>query len=252
VIPVVVQVVYNTDEQNISDEQIESQISCLNQDFNMHNSDLTDATAGVFRPLAASARIEFRLATENPDGQRTTGITRTKTTVLAFNDDDGVKHTARGGIDAWPKDKYLNIWVCELSPELLGYAQFPGGPAETDGIVINHGGFGTTGTATVPFNLGRTTTHEVGHWLNLLHIWGKQNNCSDHDEVADTPLQERANQGKPTFPHVTCGNGPAGDMFCNFMDYVDDDTMVMFTRGQVERMHSAIEAARNGFLVAVS
>jgi len=250
VVPVVVQVVFNTIAQNISDEQIASQIDCLNSDFNKRNSDLTADTAGSFLDLAASARIEFKLATLDPAGNPSTGITRTKTDVLEFGDDNGVKCTNSGGIDPWPTDKFLNIWVCELQPDLLGYAQFPGGPPETDGVVVNHGGFGTLGTATAPFNLGRTTTHEVGHWFNLLHIWGKQDGCSDDDdEVDDTPRQERANYGKPGFPHISCGNGPTGDMFCNFMDYVDDDTMVMFTQGQVERMHSAIEKARSAFLI---
>jgi hypothetical protein len=104
--------------------------------------------------------------------------------------------------------------------------------------------FGTTGTAAAPFNLGRTATHEVGHWLNLRHIWADTEDCNGSDLVADTPNSEGPNYGKPRFPHVTCNNGPNGDMFVNYMDYVDDDTMVMFTAQQVVRMRTALESAR--------
>ena len=99
--------------------------------------------------------VEFELATIDPSGNPTNGITRTTTTKPGFTDDDAVKSAATGGADPWPSDKYLNIWVCQLSGGLLGYAQFPGGPAATDGVVILHSAFGTTGTAAAPFNLGR-------------------------------------------------------------------------------------------------
>ena len=158
-----------------------------------------------------------------------------------------VKFAASGGAEAWPADRYLNIWVCHLN-DLLGYAQFPGGPPQTDGVVIDYRAFGTVGTATAPFNLGRTATHEVGHWLNLFHIWGDDGGgCGGTDQVDDTPNQGGPNTGSPSFPHITCGNAPNGDMFINFMDYVDDRTMVMFTIGQVERMHAALDEARSSF-----
>jgi hypothetical protein len=111
-------------------------------------------------------------------------------------------------------------------------------------VVILNSAFGTTGTATAPFNLGRSATHEVGHWLNLHHIWGDTEDCTGTDFVADTPNAQHPNFGKPTFPHVSCSNGPNGDMFMNYMDYVDDDSMVMFTAGQVVRMHAALEGPR--------
>jgi hypothetical protein len=135
--------------------------------------------------------------------------------------------------------------VCSLGNGLLGYAQFPGGPAATDGVVILNTAFGTIGTATAPFDLGRTATHEVGHWLNLNHIWGDTNDCSGTDRVEDTPNALLPNFGKPAFPHVTCNNGPIGDMFVNYMDYVDDDTMTMFTPGQVARMHATLSGHRS-------
>jgi pregnancy-associated plasma protein-A len=244
-IPTVVHVVYKTNAQNISDAQIKSQIDVLNADFRKKNADVS-TTPAVFMPLASDARVQFKLATTDPAGKATDGITRTKTTKDSFSHDDGVKSAGSGGADPWPADKYLNIWVCQLGGGLLGYAQFPGGPAATDGVVILHSGFGTTGTAAAPFNLGRTTTHEVGHWLNLRHIFGDDGTgCAGSDFVADTPNQGGPNFGVPTFPHVSCGNGPNGDMFMNYMDYVDDVAMVMFTAGQVTRMQATLDGFRS-------
>ncbi|WP_321471226.1 zinc metalloprotease [uncultured Paludibaculum sp.] len=243
-IPVVVHVVYSSTEGNISDQQIHSQIDVLNRDFRAANADI-DKVPSVWTSLVSDTRIQFALANTDPGGAPTSGITRTSTTVSSFGTNDDVKSAARGGTDAWPADRYLNIWVCELSNGLLGYAQFPGGPAATDGVVILHSAFGTVGTATAPFNLGRTTTHEVGHWLNLIHIWGDRLDCSGNDDVADTPTAQRPNYGKPTFPHISCGNGPNGDMFVNYMDYVDDDAMMMFTLGQTSRMAAALDGPRS-------
>ena len=138
------------------------------------------------------------------------------------------------------------MWVCQLAGGLLGCAQFPGGPAETDGVVILYTGFGTTGTAAPPFDRGRTATHEIGHWLNLFHIWGDDGTgCNGTDEVGDTPNAAGPNFGCPAFPHVTCSNGPDGDMFMNYMDYTDDTCMFMFTAGQVTRMQAALDGPRS-------
>jgi Pregnancy-associated plasma protein-A len=244
VIPVVVHVVYNGSAQNISDAQIQSQIDVLNHDFRKTNADVSSLPA-VFQPLAADARIEFELATTDPGGNPTNGITRTSTTASGFTDDNKVKHASSGGADAWPRDNYLNLWVCRLTGGLLGYAQFPGGPADTDGVVILDTAFGNTGTAAAPFGLGRTATHEIGHWLNLRHIWGDDGGgCSGDDFVADTPNCADANTGVPTFPHITCGNGPNGDLFQNYMDYTDDVGMFMFTAGQVTRMQACLDGDR--------
>jgi pregnancy-associated plasma protein-A len=245
VIPVVVHVVHKTNAQNISEAQIRSQIDVLNRDFRKTNPDIANVPA-PFVPLAADARIEFELATTDPSGAATDGITRTKTTANSFSDDESVKAASSGGADAWPRDDYLNIWVCELNTNgLLGYAQFPGGPAATDGVVILHTAFGTTGTAAAPFNLGRTATHEIGHFLNLRHIWGDDGTgCSGDDFVADTPNAAGPNRGAPAFPRVTCSNGPNGDMFMNYMDYTDDVAMFMFTDGQVTRMQTCLDNDR--------
>ncbi len=250
-IPVVVHVVYNTPDQNISDAQIQSQIRILNEDYRKLNTDVT-AVPSVFQPLAADAKIEFALACKAPGGGTTNGIIRKSTPVAGFSPNDAVKFSRDGGSDAWPRDTYLNIWVCNLTGGVLGYAQFPGGPADTDGVVIDSTAFGDTGTAASPFNKGRTATHEIGHWLNLRHIWGDDcpsgDQCSGSDLVADTPNQECMNYGCPTFPHVSCSNGPNGDMFMNYMDYTDDACMVMFTHGQSARMDAAISGPRSAIM----
>jgi len=243
---VVVHVVFNNAVENISDEQIVSQIDVLNRDFRMRNTDL-GLVPLVFQPLIADAQVQFELATTDPAGNPTSGITRTQTTAISFSDDDRVKSAATGGADPWAADRYLNVWICALNGAgLLGYAQFPGGAAATDGVVITYTAFGTTGTATAPFNLGRTATHEIGHWLNLRHIWGDDGTgCNGSDFVDDTPNQGGSNIGTPAFPHVSCNNGPNGDLFMNYMDYVDDAAMFMFTAGQVTRMLTALDNERS-------
>ncbi|TDD62232.1 zinc metalloprotease [Kribbella antibiotica] len=249
-IPCVVHVVWKTAAQNVSQAQIESQIDVLNQDFRATNGDVGIVPA-PFTGLVADSRIEFFLATEDPAGNPTTGVTRTQTTSASFGTDDRIKSSATGGVDPWPTDRYLNIWVGQLGGGLLGYAQFPGGPANTDGVVILHSGFGTNGTAAAPFNLGRTTTHEVGHYLNLFHIWGDDGTgCSGTDECADTPNAGGPNFGVPTFPKLSCSNGPNGDLFVNYMDYTDDRGMVMFTHDQAARMEACLDTVRTALPVA--
>ncbi len=237
-IPVVVHVVYNTTTQNISTAQIQSQIDRLNLDFRKLNTDWT-STPSVWQSLVADYQIEFCLASRDPNGNTTTGIIRKSTTTTSFSTNDNVKRNANGGDDAWPAASYLNLWVCNLSGGVLGYAQFPGGAAATDGVVITYTGFGSMGTAASPYNLGRTATHEIGHWLNLYHIWGDDgSSCSGSDQVGDTPNQGAQHYGCPSFPSVSCTNGPNGDMWMNYMDYTDDRCMYMFTNGQYARTAS--------------
>ncbi len=237
-IPVVVHVVWNTTAQNVSEAQIQSQLDVLNADFRKLNADVAN-TPAAFAGLAADCELNFCLAARTPSGAATTGIERKQTSVTSFSTNDNVKYASTGGLDAWDATKYLNIWVCNLSGGVLGYAQFPGGPAATDGVVITYTGFGTNGTATAPFNLGRTGTHEVGHWVNLYHIWGDDGtSCTGSDQCADTPNQADENYGCPAFPAVSCSNGPNGDMFMNYMDYTDDACMFMFTTGQKARMQA--------------
>lgn len=231
-IPVVVHVIYNRGEENISDEQILSQIEVLNQDFRRKNPD-ADLTPFRFQQVAADTELEFVLANVDPQGNPSTGITRTRTRKESFVPfSDEMKYAASGGVNAWPSTDYLNIWVCNMDVGVLGFAQFPGGPRATDGVVIGHRYFGTSGLVNPPFNKGRTTTHEVGHWLNLRHVWGDKP-CGD-DLVEDTPPSEGPHHGCVR-QDSTCGTP---DMVQNYMDYTDDACMNMFTRGQKFRMRA--------------
>ena len=250
-IPIVVHVVYKDQADNLSDQQIQSQFEVLNADYNATNADIQNVPT-PWKSLATSASIRFRLATTDPGGKPSSGIVRVKTNLAGFAQDEAVKSNATGGSSPWDRDRYLNIWVCNLEGGLLGYAQFPGGPPELDGVVIRNSAFGTTGTAAAPFNLGRTSTHEIGHFLNLRHIWGDTEDCSGSDLVTDTPGQQLPNYGTPAFPHVSCNNGPNGDMFVNYMDYVDDRAMFMFTSGQVARMRATLQGPRKNLVKAAT
>jgi len=236
-IKTVVNVVYKTAGQNVSNAQIRSQIVALNKDFQATNPDRTK-TPVPWKGLVADTRVKFQLVK----------TTRTKTTKNGFSFDDAMKKASTGGIAPFKPKTHLNIWVCALTGGLLGYAQFPGGPTATDGVVINYEAFGTTGTAQAPFDKGRTATHEVGHYLNLIHIWADTQGCSGSDMVADTPNCAGPNTGKPTWPKISCSNGPNGDMFMNYMDYTDDAAMFMFTTQQAARMRTALESARPGLM----
>lgn len=234
-IPVVVHIVYNQDDQNITDEQIRSQIDVLNQDFGRTNPNRFDTPAN-FQGAAANSKLSFELASQDSYGNPTNGITRTRSSQALFSpSNNGVKYSTMGGMDAWDTKSYLNIWVCKLGAGMLGYAQFPGGgPNEADGVVIDYKFMGTKGTVRAPFDQGRTCTHEVGHWLNLKHIWG-DGPCETDDFVGDTPPVADAHYGCMRTA-MACDGGPA--MVSNFMDYTDDACMNLFTFGQAERMRA--------------
>jgi hypothetical protein len=266
-IPVVVHVVYNKPIENVPDEQIYSQMDRLNKDFRRLNEDIINVPS-VWNSVAGDSRIEFKLACMDPEGNKTNGITRTKTEHKVFEIDDDpstpekIKLTAQGGKDTWDSTRYLNIWVCNLGESLLGYAQFPRGDPATDGVVINHWAFGANGSVSSPdnpfgtaFNMGRTATHEVGHWFDCYHIWGDEtmfdDPCSRDDNVADTPNQRGPNSGDPTFPdsaEACRDTGQNGTMFMNYMDYTNDRSMYMFTVGQVIRMHATLTGPRSSLL----
>jgi hypothetical protein len=253
-IPVVFHVVYNTTAQNISDAQIMSQLKVLNDDFRKLNADV-NKTPTPFKPLATDVEVNFVLAKQDPSGIATTGIVRKQTTKTSFGNSDAIMFSAQGGSDIWDSKNYLNIYCCNYTKG-LGYAYYPGTPANIDGAVINFKAFGTIGTAQAPYHLGRTVTHEVGHWLNLEHVFGADPKngdvCSGTDDVADTPNQGVANYGVPTFPKISCGNTPHGDMFMNYMDYSDDISLYMFTKGQKARMQAlfALGGKRVGLLTS--
>jgi hypothetical protein len=230
-IPVVVHVLYKTTAQNISDEQIKSQIDALNRDFRRKNGDSVN-TPARFKDVAADIPVEFYLATADPKGRATDGIVRKATNVTYWAMDDKIKFSAQGGDDAWDTRYYLNFWVGSMVG-VLGYSSTPGGPTEKDGIVVNTMAFGTI-NVNAPYHMGRTVVHETGHWLGLKHIWGDQY-CGD-DLVNDTPKQGNFTAGCPSSFRSSCTNGTQGDMYMNYMDFTDDACMNMFTRGQKERM----------------
>lgn len=260
-IPVIVHIVHNaeavnsvtaTTGGNLNAAQIIDQINILNKDFNGTNAD-TNLIPAVFKPLLGKFQVNFCLAVVNPTGG-----------VLAEPGIDRIDRVSKGWTappytqaytDAtikpnsiWDVNRYFNIWVMSLGSSLLGYATFPnpgstgllgltapfGGPT-TDGVVILNTAFGSIGTAAsfVPYNKGRTATHEVGHWIGLRHIWGDAS-CGN-DYCNDTPTQQAQNFNCPAFPKISCSNGPNGEMHMNFMDYTNDACMYMFTKDQKYR-----------------
>ena len=241
-IPVVVHVVWNSSvpAQNISDAQIQSQIDVLNNDFSAANTDLNLVPA-LFQPVIGNAEVQFCLAQQDPSGNATTGITRKSSAFTSWGTNDNVKKLSAGGVNPWDASNYLNLWVCNIGGGILGYAQFPGGSAATDGVVCDYRYFGNTGTATAPYHKGRTATHEVGHWLNLRHIWGDAN-CGS-DLVSDTPTHNTSNGGCPTYPHLSTCSGTPVEMTMNYMDYTYDACMQMFSAGQKVRMRAVLEGA---------
>lgn len=235
-IPVVVNVLYKTAAENISQAQIQSQIDVLNKDFNAANSDYNQVPA-LFSGVKANVGITFVLDQ----------VIRKSTTKTSWGTADAMKKTSKGGMAPVSPTTKLNLWVCTIGGGILGYAQFPGGSSATDGVVCDSRYFGTTGTATYPYNLGRTATHEIGHWMNLRHIWGDAT-CGN-DLVADTPSHNAPNYGVPTYPHYSTCSGTPVEMTMNYMDYTDDRGMYMFTTGQKSRMDAvfAVGGSRASF-----
>jgi hypothetical protein len=221
-IPVVVHVLYNKAEENISAAQIQSQIDVLNEDFNLRNPDRSQVP-GIFSGVVANVGVKFVLAQ----------VIRKATNKKTWPANDAMKFSQQGGSDAVDPQHNLNIWVCNLA-KYLGYAYYPGITPERDGVVCLYSAFGRTGTLLVPYDKGRTATHEVGHYLNLRHIWGDAT-CGT-DLVDDTPQHNTSNFGCPSFPHYsTCAGNPV-EMTMNYMDYTDDACMFMFSNGQSSRM----------------
>jgi hypothetical protein len=236
-IPVVVNVLYKTTAQNISLTQIQSQITALNNDFQALNSDYNN-TPTFFQPVrSGNFGIQFVLETVN----------RKSTTKTSWSTNNAMKIKSQGGINPTSPTTKLNIWVCNMGGGILGYAQFPGGSSATDGVVIDDNAFGTVGTVISPYNKGRTATHEVGHWLNLRHIWGDAT-CGS-DLVSDTPQHNTANYSCPTYPHYSTCAGTPVEMTMNYMDYTNDACMYMFTQGQKARAMAvfAVGGPRNSF-----
>ena len=259
-IPVVVHIIHNNADgsiggANISDAQVLSQMTVLNTDYRRLNADTINAPASV-NAVGADVQFNFCLANSDPNGNATTGITRTYSSQASFiypTDETTVK-----SLVYWPSDQYLNIWVCNLflyntTQTLLGITQLPGGDtlsglnatdgnALTDGTMINYQSFGTTGNLLSHYALGRTATHEIGHWFGLFHPWGNYNSddCSLTDYCADTPVC-----GDPFYavapactdnPSISCGDRR---MIEAFLEYSDDGCMNTFTQDQKTRMRLA-------------
>ena len=235
-IPVVVNVLYRTNAQNISLAQIQSQIDVLNEDFSATNAD-HNLTSTYNTVKADDINVRFVLDQ----------VITKKTNKKSWSTNDAMKKTNQGGISPTSPTSKLNIWVCNMGGGILGYAQFPGGSSATDGVVLDDNATGRTGTAAAPFNKGRTATHEVGHWLNLRHIWGDAT-CGN-DQVGDTPQHNTANYGCPAAGHKSTCTGQPVEMTMNYMDYTDDACMYMFSIGQRTRMLAVFASggARNSF-----
>jgi hypothetical protein len=235
-IPVVVNVLYRTTAQNVSVSQIQSQIDVLNADFSAANADY-NLTSTYNSEKSGDVGVRFVLDQ----------VIRKSTNKISWRLNDDMKKTNKGGIAPTSPTTKLNLWVCNLTSGYLGYAQFPGGSSSTDGVVIDDNAFGMTGSATAPFNKGRTGTHEVGHWMNLRHIWGDAT-CGN-DQVGDTPQHNAANYGCPAAGHRSTCTGTPLEMTMNYMDYTDDACMYMFSAGQKTRMLAVFASGgpRNSF-----
>ncbi len=238
-IPVVVNVLYNKAAENISDAQIQSQIDVLNADFAASNADISKIPSTFTNVKAGKINISFVLAQ----------TIRKSTTKTEWGANNSMKSTLNDGINPTNPATNLNMWVCTIGGGILGYAQFPGGSSATDGIVIDSKYVGVTSNLgpSAPYHLGRTATHEVGHWLNLRHIWGDAR-CGN-DQVNDTPAHDAANYGCPVSGLRSLCKGKPVEMTMNYMDYTNDACMYMFSTGQKTRMLAlfAPGGARNSF-----
>jgi PKD repeat protein len=240
IIPVVVHVIHFGGTENISDAQIQSQITILNEDFRKIGGSNGDGN-GV------DTEIEFCLAKKDPNGKCTNGIVRVNSTL---SNHMTYQRTQLSQLSFWDNTRYLNIYIVKTingSTGALGYASFPNGPANEDGVVIRHNYFGNTGTASVAG--GRTATHEVGHWLGLYHTFQGGcgvDTCLDGDYVCDTPPAANPNFGCTASTNSCSNDFPdVPDQIANYMDYSNDNCKSMFSSGQSTRMQATLTAVRN-------
>jgi hypothetical protein len=275
-IPVVVHVVHRTQDNigantNISIAQIEDQLRILNEDYSKTNPEFPNPPRNTFINYAGNPELKFCLASIDPSGNQTTGITRTptsKTSWDAVSESNDMKQASLGGIDNWDPLRYLNIWVCNLSNstgggQTLGYAYLPGlqgnnSQSWKDGLVVDYMFFGTTGSVSSSSN-GRTTTHEIGHYLGLNHTFCESTGCCDNDlnsqyswgDVDDTPATEDIYFGSvnSNTTNNTCNDLSYSNVFStnvldmdeNYMSYATDTWM--FSQGQVDVMLGTLNAS---------
>jgi hypothetical protein len=250
-IPVVFHIVL-TNPGIVTDAQVQAQLDTLNKDFAGLNGDSVKIPA-AFKPLFAKGKIQFKMAQRSPEDEPATGIERYTTTKSSYSVDDYIlKYKNYGGADAWDPDRYLNIWITNISGGILGYATFPGGSVKAEqGVVILYSSL--PGGTAAPYNKGRTLTHETGHYFFLYHIWGDDNGaCSSTDYIGDTPNQANETGGCPNGIVKTdaCTTAAPGIMYQNYMDYTDDDCMMMFTLLQATRMETALNQNRVSLLAS--
>ena len=251
-VPVCVHVLYNTVSQNITDNQVKSQVQVLNEDFGRTNPD-ANQTPAPWVSIAANTNVQFCLAQRDPSGNPSTGIERRQTSIPSFSANDAMKYYSQGGLDIWDPSKYLNIWVVSFGGSgLLGYGEFPTSTlSATFGVVIDYNVFGSNYTTWGSFPLyaqydrGRTTTHEFSHCFNLFHIWGDDGTaCTGSDLCNDTPNQGGPTSGCFTFPHVDgCTTSGNGIMYMNYMDYSVDGCKNLFTNNQKNRINAVLNSS---------
>lgn len=252
-IPVVFHVLYKNNSQNVSDSQIHSQLASMNADFRKTNADFGDVVPLAFQNQAADLEIKFVKATSGPNGQPTNGITRKQ---VSENFDLESQYYTTAGEQAWDTSVYLNVWIGRF--QTFGYLGFGTPPAAAgmpyDGLVISYKAFGCNGSAIAPFNKGRTVVHELGHYLGLSHPWGEDgSSCGElanDDQISDTPSINDPHYGVPTYPENSnmCAPDENGAMFMNFMDYVNDEAMGMFTDDQKIVARATLEGPRASLL----
>ncbi len=268
-VQLVFHVVYLNAAENIPDSVIYSQVEVLNEDYRRLNAD-TVRTRDEFKPVAGDAHIEFYLATTDPDGNPTNGITRTAGNggIIGFNPFQENMKVEPGGKAPWPTDRYVNIWVCNVLNGLgiLGYSyppdnapNWPSG-SSTDsakqGVVLHYPVVGRNFSNPIDQTVagGRSLTHELGHFFGLRHIWGDSTGCNNDDGISDTPYASDASQQTCDTVINSCPDAPTdfNDMIEDYMDYSDDRCLNMFTNEQIGIMHAMLQTSRAGVATVVT
>ena len=250
-IPVVFHILYASGQAYPSGDQVARQLESLNRDFGAAEYDSKHSSkVGELDVAVADTEITFCVPAKDPNGKKTEGVNYVPIEVGVWPANNDMKNEVTGGASPWAPDRYLNVWVVHLPDSISGWAQMPGGPAGTDGIVIDYRFFGTGGTAVSPYDEGKTLTHLVGNYLNLYDLWDERNVCGD-DYVEDTPVHNGPNfYCFENELHVSlCADNPQ-EMWMNFMDNTPDACMYMFTLGQKQRMQTVLleGGARSGLV----